>query len=147
MEKFMNWFTSVNAPTWVDPLRILVGGFIVYKGIIFTNNFQSFTANIESVGWYLVAAHLAQAIIFIHLVCGIILILGAATRLMSLVNIPILAGAVIFNYKQLLTADNYMEFEMAIAVLVLLVLVFYMGSGRFSLDYRRKQHELEEHVG
>ena len=142
MEKFTNWLTSIHAPVWVDPIRMAVGAFIFYKGMVFTSNFESFTTNIESVGWIFVAAHLAQAIIFIHLVGGIILFLGAATRIMSLVNIPILVGALIFNYKQMLMSHNYMEFEMAIVILVLLTLVFFMGGGWLSLDgYKRRMEE------
>lgn len=75
-----------------------------------------------------------------------VLTLGAATRLMSLANIPILAGAVIFNYKQVLASHNYMEFDMALIVLAALILVFFMGGGRFSLDYRRKKADMEASV-
>ncbi len=143
MNKFITWLTSINAPVWVDPIRIIVGAFIFYKGIIFANNFESFTENIASVGWVLVAAHLAHAILFIHLVSGIVLMLGAATRIMSMVNIPILAGAVVFNYKNLLNVGNYMELDLAIIALLMLILVFFMGGGRFSLDYRRKKIEAQ----
>lgn len=126
---------SINPPILVDFLRIALGGFITYKGIVFASNFDSFTANIQSVGWIFVAAHLAHAIIFIHMAGGIILMCGAITRGMCLLNIPILAGAVIFNYKQMLTADNYMEFPVAVVVLGLLILVAITGSGKFSLDH------------
>ncbi len=143
MNKFINWLTSINAPVWVDPIRIIVGSFIFYKGIIFANNFESFTENIASVGWVLVAAHLAHAILFIHLVSGIILALGAATRIMSMVNIPILAGAVVFNYQNLLNVGNYMELDLAIIALLMLILTFFMGGGRFSLDYMRKKREMK----
>ncbi|WP_420575880.1 DoxX family protein [Ekhidna sp.] len=130
---------SINPPILVDFLRIALGGFITYKGIVFVSNFDSFTANIQSVGWVFVAAHLAHAIIFIHMAGGIILMTGALTRWMCLLNIPILAGAVIFNYKQMLTADNYMELPMAAITLGALILVAITGSGKFSLDYIREQ--------
>ena len=146
MNKFINWLTSINAPVWVDPIRIIVGAFIFYKGIVFANNFESFTENIATVGWTLVAAHLAHAILFIHLVSGIVLVLGAATRIMSFVNIPILAGAVLFNYKNLLNVDNYMELDLAIIALVMVTITFFMGGGRFSLDYRKKKAEQQSAV-
>ncbi|MBL6447315.1 DoxX family protein [Fulvivirga sp. 29W222] len=139
VNKFNHWLDSIHPPIWVDFLRIAVGLFIVYKGAIFTINFESFTENIASVGWIFIAAHLGQVIVFVHLVCGIILILGAYTRLMSFLNIPILAGAVIFNYKMMLTSDNYMELPMAVIILALLILVFITGSGKFSLDERQKR--------
>lgn len=130
---------SINPPIIVDFLRIALGGFITFKGIVFASNFDSFTANIQSVGWVFVAAHLAHAIIFIHMAGGIILMCGALTRWMCLLNIPILAGAVIFNYKKMLTADNYMELPTAIIILALLILIAILGSGKFSLDYVRDQ--------
>lgn len=138
VNKFNNWLDSIHPPAWIDFLRIAVGLFIVYKGAIFAINFESFTENIASVGWIFIAAHLGQVIIFVHLVCGIVLVLGAYTRLMSMLNIPILAGAVIFNYKMMLTSQNYMELPMAIIVLGLLILIFITGSGKFSLDQRQK---------
>ena len=92
----------------------------------------------------MVAAHLAHAILFVHLVSGIILVLGAATRIMSGVNIPILAGAVLFNVQNLLNVgDNYIELEMAAVALLGCILVFFMGGGRFSLDGRKKRQEIE----
>lgn len=138
LDSFNRWLDSRHPPIWVDVLRIVVGLFIVYKGAIFTLNYESFTAHIASVGWIFIAAHLGQVIIFIHLVCGTILTLGAYTRVMSMLNIPIVAGAVVFNYKRLLTAENYMELPVAILVLALLILVFLYGSGRLSLDQRRR---------
>lgn len=138
MKKIIDWLTAIKAPIWVEPIRMAIGVFIVFKGIVFTRNFESFTANIESVGWIFVAAHLAHAIIFIHIVGGILLTLGAATRIMSLINIPILAGAVIFNYLQMLNSNNYMEFEMALVLLAGLILTCIMGGGRFSLDHRMR---------
>ncbi|WP_462248047.1 DoxX family protein [Ekhidna sp.] len=130
---------SIHPPILVDFLRIALGGFITYKGIVFASNFENFTSTIQSVGWVFVAAHLAHAIIFIHMAGGIILMCGALTRWMCILNIPILAGAVIFNYKQMLTADNYMEFPMALIVLILLLFIAIVGSGKFSLDYIKEQ--------
>ena len=139
MEKFINWLNSIQAPVWIDPIRIAVGAFIVYKGIDFVNHYESFTRNIESVGWIFIAAHFAQAIIFIHLVCGVVLVLGAATRIMSLANIPILVGAVVFNYLKISTSDSYIELETTIGVLAFLILIFFYGAGKFSLDHRHQQ--------
>lgn len=139
MNKFISWLTSIHAPVWVDPIRMLVGAFIFYKGVVFATHFESFTGEIASVGWVLIASHLAHAILFVHLVSGIVLFLGAATRLMAFVNIPILIGAVIFNIKNLLNVGNYMELDLAIIALVMLILVFFMGAGRFSLDEMRRR--------
>ena len=117
---------SICPPILVDFVRIALGGFITYKGIVFASNFSSFTANIQSVGWVFIAAHLAHAIIFFHTVGGIILMFGALTRLVCLLNIPIVAGAVVFNYIRMPTRDGYMELPTASIVLVLLILYDYL---------------------
>lgn len=138
LTKIINSLDSVKAPIWVDFVRIAVGLFIIYKGVIFTNNFEGFTSNIQSVGWIYIASHLSIGIIFIHLVCGIILVLGAYTRWMSLLNLPILIGAVVFNIKRISMVDDYIELEMAIIISLLLMVIIYFGSGKLSLENRRK---------
>ena len=132
---------SYDPPILIDLLRIATGGFIVYKGIVFATNFQSFTGDIETVGWILIAAHMGQGIIFVHIVGGSLLLLGGATRLMSLLNIPILAGAVLFNYKKMLTVDNYMELSTTIILLVILLVILMAGSGRLSIEKMRKRED------
>jgi putative oxidoreductase len=134
MKSFITWMSIVKAPIWVDFLRIVVGAFIVYKGIIFTINFHDFTKDIRSEGWLMVASHMAHAIIFIHLVCGSLLTLGVASRWMSLLNIPILTGAVLFSYQKMTEGKGYLELETTLGVLAVLLLIFYFGSGRLSLD-------------
>lgn len=138
MKKFITWLESLHAPIWVDVLRMITGILLVYKGLVFMNNIEGFANDISSVGWIFIAAHLAQVIIFVHLVCGAVLVLGAYTRVMSLLNIPILAGAVLFNLQKLMLQADYMELPVALITLALLVLVFFMGGGEWSLDHKRK---------
>ena len=82
---------------------------------------------------------MGQLIIFVHVVCGSLLLLGGATRLMSLLNIPILTGAVIFNYQKMLTIENYVELETTVVLLVVLFLLLATGSGRFAIENMRKR--------
>ena len=145
MKKLFEKMDRMQLPMIVDVIRIIVGGFIVYKGVLFVGDFHSFTANIQSVGWVFVAAHLAHAIIFIHMVAGSLLALGALTRWMSLLNIPILAGAVVFNYEKMLTSGNNLEFPITVALLVLLIGLFVVGSGKFSLDRYKKREDAKFH--
>ena len=144
MGGFIEKLRTYNPPILVDFLRIAVGGFIVYKGIIFAINFQSFTENIETVGWILIAAHLGQIIIFIHVVCGSLLLFGGATRWMALLNIPILVGAVVFNYKKMTMVDNDMELNTTVILLVGLILILLTGSGRLSIESMRKKEDMKE---
>lgn len=141
IKNMVTWLDSIKTPAWVDFIRIGLGLFIVYKGLVFTFNFEVFTQNMVSIGWIFIAAHVAQYILFIHLVGGALLAMGAHTRSMSFLNIPILAGAVVFNYKQFLTAENHMELPAALVVLSLLLLTFFYGSGKYSVDAIRKRRE------
>jgi uncharacterized membrane protein YphA (DoxX/SURF4 family) len=71
-----------------------------------------------------------------HLVGGALLVVGLYTRLAALVQLPVLAGAVLLVHWQngLLSANQSLEFSAL--VLFLLVLVFLFGGGRWSLDAR-----------
>ena len=101
-------------------------------------DFQSFADNIQSVGWVFIAVHAAHYIIFIHLVGGALITLGAFTRLSAAVNLPILIGAVDLN----LIAGNQGEFIASLLVLILLAVTFIYGGGKYSLDeIRRKQDQ------
>lgn len=141
IKDMVKWLDSIKTPPWVDFLRIVVGMFIIYKGLLFTFNFDVFTQNMISIGWIYIAAHVAQYILFIHLVGGALLALGAHTRSMCLLNIPILIGAVVFNYERFLTAENHMELPTALVVLFVLGIVFIYGSGKYSIDAVRKERK------
>ncbi len=145
-KKFDSWLDSLRAPIWMDVIRIFLGVFLIYKGTVFALNFETFTDNISSIGWTYIAGHLAQYILFVQLLGGLMLILGAYTRSMCLLNIPILVGAIVFNYKRILTPENYMELPMAIVVLVLLIVLFFFGSGRLSLEQIRRDRRRQKHM-
>lgn len=70
-----------------------------------------------------------------HFGGGLLLSVGLLTRVAALVQIPVLVGAVFFVHLNdgLLAAGQSLEFSAL--VLFLLVLIFFHGSGRLSLDY------------
>ncbi len=135
---FSSWLNSGKAPILIDVIRIVAGAFLVYKGVIFALDFESFQLNIQSVGWHFIGAHLAIVVIFVHTVCGSLMALGAASKWMALLNLPIIIGAVLFNFEKLQSSSNYLELEITIGLLVCLALVLYFGSGRISLDQIRR---------
>ena len=132
---------AIKAPILVDVARILLGSFIVFKGIQFTMDFESIIENLGSMTMILLVHPLAYYIIFFHVIGGALIVLGAYTRAMSLLNIPILLGAVIFNSKTFLTTPDFMELSTAIIVLVLLVVIFIYGSGKYSFEEIRRKRE------
>lgn len=145
--KINQWLDSRYSPAWLDGIRVVLGGFLFIKGLIFTANFQNLTENVQSLGLVYMAVIAGHYIYLIHTAGGLLIALGAYTRAMCILNFPILVGAVLFNYKNFLVMDRLMELEIAIAVLIGLIVFFIFGGGRFSLDeLRRRDNARKTHV-
>jgi uncharacterized membrane protein YphA (DoxX/SURF4 family) len=99
---------------------------------------QSTTSGITT--WF-TGAVLAHYIVFAHILGGPLIIAGLFTRVMCLLQIPILIGAVIFVNapKGHLSLGNYMELWASVLVLAGLVVFVIFGAGRYSLDARRRR--------
>ena len=68
-----------------------------------------------------------------NLLGGLLILIGMWTRLMCLLQIPILIGAIVFINSQ---KGGFPESELALAILSLLLVIFFLieGSGPLSLD-------------
>ena len=139
LERFDRWTDDRRAPVWVDAIRIIVGIYLFYKGYQFTVDFESLAQGIDSMDLVFMTIPAAHYVHFSHLIGGILIAFGAYTRTCTALNIPILIGAVIFNYQMFPTAEDHMEFGVAVAILVILVGLFVYGGGRFSLDELRRR--------
>lgn len=91
------------------------------------------------VAWYIVLG---------HLVGGALMALGFYTRLGALLNIPIMAGAVVYiHFRQgffmhgIITAKGraiYGGYEFALFLLIATVAVFLLGGGPLAMDSTKK---------
>ncbi|HZY82334.1 MAG TPA: DoxX family protein [Cyclobacteriaceae bacterium] len=133
------WGNS-HRPGWLDIFRIILGVFITFKGIEFMMNLDSLKQTAESVNLMFTGASLAHYIVFAHLLGGPLIVVGLFTRIVSLIQIPILIGAIIFvNYPQgFLSLGNHMELEVSIGVLAACIVFIVFGAGKFSIDERRR---------
>ncbi|WP_194774893.1 DoxX family protein [Pararhodonellum marinum] len=129
-------------PNWLDYVRIALGLFILYKGIMFISNTQALMDVTSTVDLAFFNMALAHYVAFAHLVGGILIALGLLTRIAILFQLPILFFAVFFvNIKQgFLSASNNLEFEISLLVLILLIVFLIYGSGKFSVDHWMKEH-------
>lgn len=142
--KIEGW-ADTHHPLWIDYVRIVLGLFILYKGILFISNTEALLQSAANVNLAFFNMALAHYVAFAHLVGGILIAFGLLTRFAILFQIPVLFFAVFFvNIRQgFLSVSNNLEFELSIIVLVLLLVFLVYGSGKFSVDYWMKKHPNE----
>lgn len=116
-------------PRWMDIVRIALGIFLCIKGVQFVYNMSTLMAKVDAklpmpefalvmLGHYIFVAHLLG---------GILLILGAYTRIASFIQIPILLGAILFVNT---TRELWNPFpELLVSLIVLLLLVYFLVAG------------------
>ena len=143
-QNFTHWVHERHAPIWMDVVRVVIGIFLFAKGLIFTSNFPGLTQNIQEMGFVYLAVIAGHYIYLMHMAGGLLIILGAHTRVFCALNIPILAGAVAFNAMHYMTVDGLMELEVAIATLFGLFVLLIFGSGEFSLDEMQRRRDLKK---
>ena len=141
VSKIESWGNS-HRPGWLDIFRIALGIFITYKGAVFAMNIESLEMSIEGVNMRYTGVAIAHYVIFAHLLCGPLIAFGLLTRIMCLVQLPILIGAVAFvNYKEFMSVGSKMELEVSIIVLLGLIVFMIFGAGKFSIDEKRRQEK------
>ena len=139
LQNIQQW-SLTHHPRWLVVLRVVLGICLILKGIFFLVNTSTLE---ELVKGSLVANRTDWLVIFItwsHLLGGLLIIIGLLTRWAVLLNIPILMGAIIFINTQ---RDYLGAFEMPFALLVLVLLIFFLveGGGPISLDNFFSKHQ------
>ena len=140
--KIEDWGNS-HRPGFLDIFRIVLGLFITYKGFEFLANIQTLELSIQGTDMSFLAVTLAHYVVFAHVLCGPMIVIGLLTRIMCAVQLPILIGAVILvNFpKGFLSVGNHMEIEISLIVLAGLVVFMIFGAGKFSIDEKRRREK------
>ncbi len=133
LQQINEWSIKHN-PTWLVLVRVTLGISLFIKGFSFIKDISSLEKSIVDTFLSPNAGWLTTIIPWIHLLGGSMIIAGLFTRLATLIQIPILLGAVfIVNAKKgFLAAESDLLFSIIILVLLLFFLV--EGGGRMSLD-------------
>lgn len=124
---------DTHHPQWLDAVRILLGGFLCYKGVDFLMNMGTMLdliSNRMSFGSF-TAMLMSNYIAFAQILGGILLILGALTRFACVIQIPILLGAIFF-----VNSDLYRPLSavlLPIVVLILLICFLVIGNGKWQM--------------
>ena len=131
------WLHS-HPDVMIDLVRVYVGVALFFKGIYFIANREELLQIMERAGsWAIAPMVLAHYIVPAHLVGGVLLALGLATRAAAIAQLPILIGAVAYVHLPELTlmgAEPRQNLELSALVMFLTLLVALYGPGRFSID-------------
>lgn len=140
------WGNS-HRPGFLDIFRIALGVFLTYKGLNFITNMDELEMTTQGVNVAFAGAALAHYVVFAHILGGPLIAFGLFTRIVSVIQLPILIGAVIFvNYpKGFLSLGNHMELEISLVVLVGLVVFIIFGAGKYSIDEKRRKEVQASH--
>jgi NNP family nitrate/nitrite transporter-like MFS transporter len=121
----------VRFATPMDVLRVFIGVALCIKGIHYIGNMERLTTMIESghfdniVAWYVIGT---------HVVGGAALALGLGTRWAAFFNITVLIGAIFQVHLAQGVFSETQGLQFAVLTLVTLCVVWWNGSGKFSLD-------------
>ncbi len=122
----------------LDAVRVYLGAGLFFRGLVLLLTDTGIQQFANGVPPSLTTTGLAAYVIAAHIVGGAFLTIGLYTRPAALIQLPVLAGAVVFVHWQdgLLSANQSLEFSALVLFLLTLVLLF--GGGAWSLDARRK---------
>jgi putative oxidoreductase len=128
-------------PKWLDYFRILLGVILMWKGIQFATNLDAFTALMKdaSLGKATSISLMAHVIIVLHIIGGLMIAVGTQTRILCLLNLLILFGAVFFVNLREDIARPYAEIWLSSFVLIGLLCFLIEGDGIISIEHSKEQ--------
>ena len=129
--------TSITQPRWLTILRVALGLILFWKGITFIRDSSDLQLLLQRMSIGVVDKNsqvIAFMITYVNLLGGLFITVGLFTKTSSIIQIPILIGAVFFvNTKNGLNQSTG-ELILSAIVLVLLILFAIKGSGVLSAD-------------
>ena len=139
-------WSGKNIPHWVVIVRIVLGICLIYKGFDFIQHKDQLVAYFNDTKMLRSFAWTIGFLPWIHIIGGIMILVGLLTRFMSLIQIPIVLGAVVFvNLNDQAAKGAQSDLPFSFLMLVLVIVFFIEGGGYLSLDnYIRKPLNQEE---
>jgi uncharacterized membrane protein YphA (DoxX/SURF4 family) len=138
-----SWGTR-HHPKWLVVLRAGLGLCLFIKGIQFIYNSILLDQIFANSAFLSKFSWLGTIIPYLHLLGGALIIAGLFTRIICMVHIPILLGAVfLVNIRQGFFSGGA---DLPFSIIVLALLCFFLveGSGYFSLDRRMRNTENQD---
>ena len=139
LHQLQQWSTT-HHPRWLVTLRVALGIALFFKGISFLSNTIALETILVESSLSISPTWLILLITWVHLLGGILIIIGLLTRWAILPQIPILLGAVLFVNapKGIFAAES--EFAFSLVILLMLIFFFVEGGGPLSLDDYFRKH-------
>jgi uncharacterized membrane protein YphA (DoxX/SURF4 family) len=130
-----------HRPGFLDIFRIALGVFLTYKGLQFITNMNELQNTAEGITTWFAGAVLAHYVVFAHILGGPLIAAGLFTRIVCLLQVPVLLGAVFLVNapKGHLSLGSHMELWVSLVVLTGLIIFMIFGAGRYSLDAKRRR--------
>ena len=129
--------TSTRQPRWLTILRVALGFILFWKGISFIRDSSDLHSMLQRMSIGVIDKNtewIAFLITYVNLLGGLLIGVGLFTKTSSIVQIPILIGAVFFvNSRNGLYQSNF-ELILSVIVLILLIVFAIKGSGVISAD-------------
>ncbi len=117
----------------MDLLRIFLGIALAIKGIYFILNMSVVEAQLSGTFGEMQNV-LAWFVVLANAVGGVSLALGFVTRVAAALNVVVLSGAVLFVHSSSELFGGGTDLQFALFVLFALLLLFWRGSGKLSMD-------------
>ncbi|MDB5261893.1 MAG: DoxX family protein [Adhaeribacter sp.] len=133
-------WADAHHPLWLDLIRIGLGTFILFKGLLFISDIRVLESLLMQINLDWSSFIFAHYIAFAHLVGGILIALGLLTRPAILFQFPILLGAVLFVHSDESLRTINTQWWVSAVTLILLIVFFIYGSGRWSIDNYMRTH-------
>lgn len=137
----MEYWGDRHHPKWLDIIRIVLGIFLLYKGIDFlrnTSTLVSLMSNRSPFGAFTLIL-LGHYVTFAHIMGGFFLTIGMFTRAACLIQIPILVGAIIFVNTSGDVFKPYSELFLSILILLLLIYFLIVGNGPLAVKFPEEE--------
>jgi putative oxidoreductase len=124
---------------WPSPilflLRVALGCMLMIKGIGFISHIQALEAILAESHFQNLSQFLIYYIPYAHMLGGLFILLGLWTRFFSLIQLPVLFGAVfLINVPHATFQVQAGELGFSIVVLLLLIFFSIEGNGPYSIS-------------
>ncbi len=143
LQQFQNWTSSHN-PKWLALIRVAVGAVLLLFGVLFLNRLPDLDKMLTSNGLGSYKDVLMNAIPWLHIGGGFLMIIGLFTRFAAFVQIPLILGALISIHTDNDLFKIQTNIPLSIILLFLLIVFVIEGSGTLSLAHYFKEEEEEE---